>query len=326
MAGELVKTGGEVRAINAGGAFDQWAATVHIKNASTLKAYIKAVKAFALATGKPNPRDITAGDVWAWVEAITAQKAPATVRLYLAGVRNFFKWAVIQGFCETNVAREVTSGVKIDHTFKKSYLTAGQAAAVIGAITGDGLAARRDRAMVALMVTAGLRTVEVSRANVADCKPLGNKVVLYVQGKGRDEKSEFVEVAPEVDRLIHEYLAARGAKGDGPEPLFCSVSKRTFGQALAPHSVSYIAKKALRAAGFDDPMLTAHSFRHTAATLAVADGQPIDKVQELLRHKSIDTTRIYQHWIDRASNDCAAGVAELIFTGRQPRGQVPQGR
>lgn len=59
------------------------------------------------------------------------------------------------------------------------------------------------------MVTCGLRTIEVVRADVEDLRTLGSKTVLYVQGKGKDEKSDYVIITREVEKAIRSYLATR---------------------------------------------------------------------------------------------------------------------
>jgi len=61
------------------------------------------------------------------------------------------------------------------------------------------------------MVTGGLRTIEVSRANISDLH--NNRVIggccLYLQGKGREECSEYIKVSPQVEKAIRDYLSAR---------------------------------------------------------------------------------------------------------------------
>ncbi len=79
---------------------------------------------------------------------------------------------------------------------------------------------------------------------------------------------------------------------------------------MTTRSIRRIVKQAFIAAGFDSPRLTAHSTRHTAATLSLLNGATL---QELLRHKNIGTTEIYAHNIDATSNPAATDVEEAIF-------------
>jgi site-specific recombinase XerD len=68
--------------------------------------------------------------------------------------------------------------------------------------------------------------------------------------------------------------------------------------------------------GIDDKKFTAHSLRHTCATLALKNGATIQEVQMLLRHKSLNTTTIYAHNLDRISSDTEYIVDEVISKKR----------
>ena len=77
--------------------------------------------------------------------------------------------------------------------------------------------------------------------------------------------------------------------------------------------ISLIIKKRLKAAGYDSDRLTAHSLRHTAATLNLLNGASLEETQQLLRHTSINTTMIYVHALERAENNSEARIAAAIF-------------
>ena len=100
---------------------------------------------------------------------------------------------------------------------------------------------------------------------------------------------------------IYEYLQARGRVSD-TEPLFVSVSDRNNGQRLTTRSIRRIAKEHLRDIHLDSDRLTAHSLRHTFATVALKNGAPLLQVKEAMRHNSVETTMIYAHSLDRISN------------------------
>lgn len=154
--------------------------------------------------------------------------------------------------------------------------------------------------MFALMVTAGLRTIEVSRADVADIIQQDGKYFLLVQGKGRTEKDAMVRITDGVYNLIQDYLNCRA---DDNAPLFGSISRRNKGERITTNSISRIVKTAMRRAGYDSKRLTAHSLRHTAATTALKAGATLRQVQQVLRHSSINVTTIYLHDLDRLNNN-----------------------
>ena len=166
--------------------------------------------------------------------------------------------------------------------------------------------------MLTLMITGGLRTIEVVRADISDLRNIGECTALFVQGKGREEKTEYIKISPEVERAIRTYLTKRGSK-DESEPLFTSTSNNNAGQRLTTRTVSEIVKGRLKSAGYDSNRLTAHSLRHTAVTLSLLAGKDITEVQQFARHSNIATTMIYNHALDKAKNSCSEAIAKAIF-------------
>ena len=82
---------------------------------------------------------------------------------------------------------------------------------------------------------------------------------------------------------------------------------------MTTKSISRICKESLIAAGYDSDRLTAHSFRHTAATLNLMNGASVEETQQLLGHKNINTTLIYSHALERAKNNSEKRIAKAIF-------------
>ena len=200
--------------------------------------------------------------------------------------------------------------MKIVAGHKKDALSAEQVKAIFSNFDVSTLKGKRDKAMFALMVTAGLRTIEISRANVGDIIEREGKYFLLVQGKGHSEKDAEVRIADGVFVLIKSYLSSR-ADISTDSPLFGSVSNRNFDGRMTTNSISRIVKSAMKAAGFDSKRLTAHSLRHTAATTALKAGATLREVQQVLRHTNISITQIYLHDMDRLNNqaECLTAAA-----------------
>ena len=235
---------------------------------------------------------------------------PTTIQNYITATKIFFSWTAQEGLYP-NVAEHL-KGAKLNRDHKKDYLTSRQVKEVLEAVERDTLKGLRDYAILTLMVTGGLRTIEVIRADVGDIRTAGEATVLYVQGKGKEEKAEYIKIAPAVEKAIRAYLTARGSKADA-EPLFTSTSNNNNGKRLTTRSISGIVKERLVNAGYDSSRLTAHSLRHTAVTLALLAGQDITEVQQHARHANIATTMIYNHALDRAKNGCSEAIANAIF-------------
>lgn len=201
-------------------------------------------------------------DILAYKDAMKEGRKPTTVQAYITAVKLFFSWAEIEGLYP-DVARHI-KGARLDREHKKDALTAPQVKDVMRIAGRDKtLTGLRNRAMLGLMFSCGLRCVEVSRANVDDLAAQGGIPVLYVQGKGHEERAEYVKLPAPVEGMIRAYLAERGAKAG--EPLFTSGSNNNQGGRLRTNAISLIIKRAFAAAGLVSPRLTAHSTRSCSA-------------------------------------------------------------
>ena len=248
--------------------------------------------------------------VLSYRDKIRKDHSAATVNLYLASIRQFFAWTETAGLYP-NIAGHI-KGQKIARTFKKDALTPVQAKEILQTAQGNDLQSLRDYAIILLMVSCGLRDVELHRSNVEDLRPLGTETVLYIQGKGRDDKSEYVKIEPATEKAIRQYLSARG-KVSGSDPLFTSNSKNSKGERLSLRSISGTVKAAMRKAGYDSDRLTAHSLRHTAVTFALLGGATLQQASQFARHSNIGTTQIYAHNLERAANPCEGIISGMLF-------------
>lgn len=246
----------------------------------------------------------------AFREELKATHKPTTVQGYITAIRLFFRWTCLIGKYP-NIADHI-KGAKVSHNHKKDYLTANQVKKVLKTINRKTPRGKRDYAILSLMITGGLRTIEVSRANIEDVRTLGANTVLYIQGKGRDEKTEYVKLPFKVEEAIRDYINSLGAV-DIKSPLFSSASNNNRGERLTTRTISGIVKECLKKAGFNSDRLTAHSLRHTTATLNLLEGGTLEETQQLLRHTNINTTMVYLHHIQRENNQSEERVAKAIF-------------
>lgn len=276
----------------------------------TIATYTRAIRQFsnwATFRGITQP---TREDILAYREWLKIDHKPTTVQNYITATRLFFQWTAQEGLYP-NIAEHI-KGAKLDKQHKKDYLTSKQVKKVLQKAKGESLQELRNYAILALMFTGGLRTIEIIRANLEDLRNAGDDTALYIQGKGHEEKTDYVKLMPEVETAIREYLQARGAT-EPKEPLFTSTSNNSKGRRLSTRTISGIVKTALIKAGYNSETLTAHSTRHTAVTLALLGGQSLQQVKQFARHKNLETTLIYSHNLDRARNNCEATIAKAIF-------------
>lgn len=229
---------------------------------------------------------------------------------YLNAVKAFYKWARDYGHYAdiANIKQPKVEGNK----FEKEPLTAKQMQRLMEAVIDSGNL--RDIAIVSLLMNNGLRTIEVSNADIRDIYRKGDAHLLAIKGKGRDGKDRDALLSEFTYRAIMDYLDTRkGAQNT--EPLFVSTSnhhsrihnsegKETGMTArLTTRTISGIAKKYLREIGIcgtelESRKYTAHSLRHTFGTQLILNGVPETAVQKFMGHKSINTTNRYVYHAD----------------------------
>ena len=235
---------------------------------------------------------------------------------YLRACKHFFKWTAAEGLYP-NIADNI-KGVKLTiHNRHKDALCAEDIKHILSTIDTRYTAGKRDYLLFLLAVTGALRIIELQRVNIEDIKTIAGEKVLFIQGKGRDEKDEYKKLPDGVISALDDYLATRPNAKKG-EPLFIGTSNRAQNQRITEPSISRIIKNILRNAGYDSDRLTAHSLRHTGITLLLEAGATLQEAQYFARHADPKTTEIYAHNIDRAKDKSEQIIYNQIFAPEAP--------
>lgn len=220
-------------------------------------------------------------------DLLNSGKSSLTTGSYITAVKLFYEWTEANKYYP-NIAKGVGSP-KRKQQFRKQPLLPSQATELLNYYQTKAL---RDYAIVSLLLRTGLRTIELIRANVEDIVFKGSQRVLLIQGKGRDERDNFVVLTDKTYKPIEEYLRTREAI-IGSSPLFISSSNNNKGEGLTTRTISYIAKEGLKAIGLNDKQFTAHSLRHSTAVNILRAGGSLETAQFTLRHSNPATTQIY---------------------------------
>ncbi len=247
---------------------------------------------------------LTVADVNRYKDSLMARGlSTLTIGSYIVAVRRFFEWTEAKRWYP-NIARGVKTP-KRQTAFRKQHLTAQKAAELLHYYSGDQAHAipsetrARNFAIVNLILRTGLRTIEVVRADIADITFKRDRRVMRVWGKGRTDKDDdFVVLTDKAYQPIRDYLTTYRSRAIAGEPLFTSTANRNHGGRLTTRSIRGICKDGLRHIHLDGKEYTAHSLRHTTAVAILKAGGTINEVQAVLRHASIDTTRIYTQSIE----------------------------
>ena len=160
---------------------------------------------------------------------------------------------------------------------------------LLNAPKGSDLRSLRDRAILEMLFSTGLRISELCALNRYLNIESGE---ISVRGKGG--KIRVVFLADGAQKALKEYLAKRG---DAHEALFVSVSKAKSPKILGriiPRTVQRLVVHYAKKAGIQE-RVTPHMLRHLFATDLLSNGADLRAVQELLGHSNISTTQIYTH-------------------------------
>lgn len=295
-----------------------------LKSAQSEKTYRNAIGQL-MTWFRDNDKDIfaaTTADVRNWRDTMKADKSPATVELYLVAARLFFAWLCSEGVITQNPCNvgglNLKSGVKVEREHKRADLTVEQIQEMLGAMPAETEMELRNIAIVALMCTAGLRGVEVSEAQCGDMRIQGGYTYLFLRGKGHSEKALRVKVEPNTEKMIRRYWTVR-FKGKYPKDkdfMFVSTSRNHTAdtdEQLSTRTIREVCKKAMKAIGLDDKQHSAHSLRHAACSIALAAGESLPDVKDMMRHARLDTTLLYQHAYTREKNNAELTIGKKIF-------------
>lgn len=295
-----------------------------LKSAQSERTYRNAIGQL-LTWFKDNGKDIssaTTQDMREWRDAMKADKSPATVELYLVAARLFFAWLCNEGVIKQNPCNvgglNLKSGVKVEREHKRSDLSVEQIQEMLATMPAETEMELRNRCVVSLMCTAGLRGIEISEAQCGDMRAQGGYTYLVLRGKGHSEKALRVKVEPNTEKMIRQYWAVR-FKGKYPKDkdfMFVSTSRNHTAdtdEQLSTRTIREICKKAMKAIGLDDKQHSAHSLRHSACSIALAAGEALPDVKDMMRHARLDTTLLYQHAYTREKNNAELTVGKMIF-------------
>ena len=235
----------------------------------------------------------------------------STIDLYLVSLKGYFRWLSENDYYD-NIVGKVRIETRHRH-FRKKILESSQVKQLIGSVDTSKVIGIRDKAMINLMYTCGLRRIEIHRLNLSDLDPSTN--TLYVQGKGYTDRTP-VSIMPATSDLIADYVQARidaGEEVDNQSPMFVAhTSRNLFPVRLTAKSISALVRGRMEKAGLHTQGLSAHSLRHSAAVALIESGSSLYEVSIFLRHSSMDISRHYTRYIEQklASQKRPQGVLQ----------------
>ncbi len=261
----------------------------------TVRAYRRELGEFSERLG---PTTIISGLEHDTFRGFVADKAqtglqPASLARLVACLRSFGRWLATTERLGANPAallRAPRVSRKLPH-----YLETAEIDALLLAPDGTGQRETRDRALLEVLYSTGMRVGELVGSDDQHYDLIGG--VVRVRGKGRKER--LAPLGLPAVRALEDYRLLRDAAHGRTPPLVRNTESRgTFlslrGKRLADRDVRRILQHWLQIAGLSSKTHP-HTLRHSFATHLLQAGADIRAVQELLGHASLNTTQIYTH-------------------------------
>jgi integrase/recombinase XerD len=232
-----------------------------------------------------------------------AELSVRTRAKYLAVIRSFLKYFAVETDVEV-LARDRVTLPKVGDHLPKAVPTPDDVRLILGTCVTETILGLRDRAVLGLLFSSGLRIAELCALNRDHLRPerLGVEELLEVSVIGKGNHSRIVFVNGEAQRYLSEYLRRRR----DPEPaLFVHTrpGKHLEPEAprlgrLTPRAIQQMVRKRSIQAGIPE-RLTPHSLRHGFAVDLLRGGADLRTVQDLLGHRTVTTTQIYTRLTNR---------------------------
>lgn len=264
-------------------------------SANSVEAYVRDITVFAnfiLRKYDVLPADVDEDMISQYlVHLNTIQHKRTSQARELSGVKSFYNYLLMLDKIELSPA-EFISTPKTRRELP-DVLTVEEVERIIGVVDTTTVKGRRDRAMLEMLYSCGLRVSELISLKMSDLF-LGEG---YIRVMGKGSKQRLVPIGRVAMEWLMQYLEDRremlkdkGGKGGSEQTLFLS-NRRT---KLTRVMIFTIIRKAASDAGITK-RVSPHTFRHSFATHLFAGGASIRQVQDMLGHESITTTEIYTH-------------------------------
>jgi site-specific recombinase XerD len=268
---------------------------------NTRRAYTRWLRHVGVVLGEPPLASLDSamlGDYRATVTSDDEGLGPASRSQAIAALRSFVRWVRgLDGGRHLPLVTIETMEIALRMPRAEvrrpySVLSDPEASRMIERATSS-----RDRALLSVMIGAGLRVSEVVRLAIGDlhADQEGGAVIHVRQGKGRKDRS--VPIQPDVLAVVLAYLQATGRRLGGPGVLFRSYDhvehRRVRAEGMTESAVWQAVRKAVGLAHIVGKAVSPHTLRHTFAIRFLRAGGSVAALQKLLGHSSLTTTQRY---------------------------------
>ena len=291
---------------------EEW---IQPRSKKTFSNYMTYLKQFLIFLQKNGgfPRTPTRKDLIDFTSFLSGQPySTGTKNQYLRIARSFYSYIYRKN--QKFFDEDITLNVKLfqeNRHHKKEAFSEEDIQKIVEGIDTTTIKGKRDKALVLLLVTTGMRINEARLIDLQDIETIQGKKRIYIQRKRHSSKDSSVIVPEEIEPFLNDYLATRPNRKQD-EPLFTGTGNRNKGR-ISETSYSRLLKSIFREQGFDSNKLTAHSLRHTSARTIIHKGGDLEEVKIQLGHESILTSEIYTEEDKREQLTTTNDIYNQIF-------------
>lgn len=238
-----------------------------------------------------SPTDISEEDILQFIYEVAKEVKPSSQSRIISGLRSFFNFLVFEDYRVQNPL-DLIESPKIGRKLP-DVLSTAEINALIGAIDLSKAEGERNRAILEILYSCGLRVSEVIQLKLSDL--YFEEGFVLVTGKGN--KQRFVPIADRTQKYIDIYrkeIRVHGSPKKGSEDILF-LGRR--GTGLTRAMIFTLIKQLAKKIGLQKN-ISPHTFRHSFATHLLKNGADLRAIQQMLGHESITTTEIYMH-LDR---------------------------
>ena len=253
----------------------------------TVKAYRGDLENFRdfLLKEEKKIEDADVASINAYVSTLYGKNSPASVERKISAVRSFFSYLVRRDIVAQNPAKLVRTPKKEKHL--PVFLSVDEVFNLVDVKDPEKSPLRvRDRAILELLYSSGLRVSELAGTTLADLSM--GEAIIRVRGKGNKER--IVPVGSKALSALGDYLDIREKLKPASDRIFLN----SRGGGITTRSLARIIKKYGLVSGISKNV-SPHVLRHSFATHLLAGGADLRAIQEMLGHASLSTTQRYTH-------------------------------
>ena len=268
----------------------------------TLKSYNSGLKQFIQYLDDLGIQEPTRENVIAFRDYQKEKNSVATANAYLSAVKAFFEFLEYNNIYK-NIAKNIKH-FKDTNLHKRKFFTSNKCKEILGCCANE-----REKIIFVLTLTTGLRINELVNIRLEDFKLINDKICLYVLGKARQYKQDYVIVDNEVYEMIKQYVKNYNII----DYLFVSNSNHNKGNKMTTFSARRIINALYERCGIKDEQTTFHSIRHSFATISIQNGATTRDVCKALRQTSTTVTERYLHDLENINNACSGIVTSQLL-------------